>query len=181
MANNSGRWGYQGWWSKTSGGWKLDPWGGGGGGHPAGGALLSEGGGSQPAGEGGGSYPAEGPAPSDAGLALEARILQAEAHGPSSAGTSITEATTEPRRMRICRHCGVYEPHQDRTEECCLKIYGTKCSFPQGGSEAAEHAGGAVQHVQRAAGTTGDGAGGGHCGVGGVIVAKRNENGFHNF
>ena len=30
---------------------------------------------------------------------------------------------------RVCARCGVFEPFQDRTEECCWRIDGSECIF----------------------------------------------------
>ena len=31
--------------------------------------------------------------------------------------------------MRACIKCGCYEPFQDRTDECCRRVYGKPCVF----------------------------------------------------
>ena len=34
--------------------------------------------------------------------------------------------------FRVCKRCGVFEPFQDLTDECCLVLYGVQCQFGQG-------------------------------------------------
>ena len=39
---------------------------------------------------------------------------------------------------RVCKWCGVYEPFQDTTEECCKALYDLQCDFDQGNDDSGD-------------------------------------------
>jgi len=46
-----------------------------------------------------------------------------------AAAAPVSDDDAEAGQTRVCINCGVYEPFQDRTEECCWVTAGTRCVF----------------------------------------------------